>query len=174
VRIKVTFRQVLDDGTEAGLDSEPAAALEDSAEQFAGLAGWAGDEVPGPRRAREGAHGRGPRAAAPAAVGHVQARCRAGGAGGGCHERRRRPARHPRTRLPAGTGDRVRAGHGDADGLPEPAGAEPISRRRAAGPSLGPVLDGDAGMRGCGRWPPGTWPPAAASRPRTTSRPGPA
>jgi len=44
VRIKVTFRQVLDDGTEAGLDSELAAALEDSAEQFAGLAGWAGDE----------------------------------------------------------------------------------------------------------------------------------
>jgi hypothetical protein len=44
VRIKVTFRQVRDDGTEAGLDSELAAALEESAEQFAGLAGWAGDE----------------------------------------------------------------------------------------------------------------------------------
>jgi hypothetical protein len=44
VRIKVTFRQVLDDGTEAGLDSELAAALEESAERFAGLAGWAGDE----------------------------------------------------------------------------------------------------------------------------------
>jgi hypothetical protein len=44
VRIKVTFRQVRDDGTEAELDGELAAALEDSAEQFAGLAGWAGDE----------------------------------------------------------------------------------------------------------------------------------
>jgi hypothetical protein len=44
VRIKVMFRQVRDDGTEAELDSELAAALEDSAEQFAGLAGWAGDE----------------------------------------------------------------------------------------------------------------------------------
>jgi hypothetical protein len=44
VRIRVTFRQVLDDGTEAELDSELAAALEEPAEQFAGLAGWAGDE----------------------------------------------------------------------------------------------------------------------------------
>jgi hypothetical protein len=44
VRIKVTFRQVRDDGTEAELDSELAAALEEPAEQFAGLAGWAGDE----------------------------------------------------------------------------------------------------------------------------------
>jgi hypothetical protein len=38
------FRQVRDDGTEAELDSELAAALEEPAEQFAGLAGWAGDE----------------------------------------------------------------------------------------------------------------------------------
>lgn len=45
MRIRVTFRQVLDDGTEAELDSELAAALEESAEQFAGLAGWAGDEA---------------------------------------------------------------------------------------------------------------------------------
>lgn len=44
MRITVTIRQVRDDGTEAGLDGELAAALEESAEQFAGLAGRVGDE----------------------------------------------------------------------------------------------------------------------------------
>ena len=40
----MTIRQVRDDGTEAEVDEDLAAALEESAEQFAGLAGWAGDE----------------------------------------------------------------------------------------------------------------------------------
>jgi hypothetical protein len=44
VRITVTIRQVRDDGTEAEVDGDLAAALEESAEQFAGLAGWVGDE----------------------------------------------------------------------------------------------------------------------------------
>jgi len=41
----VTIRQVRDDGSEAGVDGELAAALADSAEQFAGLAGWVADEA---------------------------------------------------------------------------------------------------------------------------------
>ena len=44
MRITVTIRQVRDDGTEAEVDGDLAAALEESAEQFAGLAGWVGDE----------------------------------------------------------------------------------------------------------------------------------
>lgn len=44
MRITVTVRQVRDDGTEAEADGDLAAALEESAEQFAGLAGRVGDE----------------------------------------------------------------------------------------------------------------------------------
>ena len=40
----MTIRQVRDDGSEAEVDGELAAALADSAEQFAGLAGWVADE----------------------------------------------------------------------------------------------------------------------------------
>jgi hypothetical protein len=51
VRITVTIRQVRDDGTGAEVDGDLAAALEEPAEQFAGLAGWGRGraEVPGPR-----------------------------------------------------------------------------------------------------------------------------
>ncbi len=45
VRFSVTVRQVRDDGSEAPLDGELAAALAGPAEQFAGLAAWAADEA---------------------------------------------------------------------------------------------------------------------------------
>jgi hypothetical protein len=45
VRFSVTVRQVLEDGSEAPLDGELAAALADPAEQFAGLAAWAAGEA---------------------------------------------------------------------------------------------------------------------------------
>jgi len=43
-RLTVTVRQVLEDGSEAAADGELAAALADSAEQFAGLVTWAAEE----------------------------------------------------------------------------------------------------------------------------------
>ena len=43
-RLTVTVRQVLEDGSETALDGELAAALEESAEQFAGLVTWAAEE----------------------------------------------------------------------------------------------------------------------------------
>lgn len=45
VRFSVTIRQVRDDGGEAPLEQELAAALAAPAEQFAGLAAWAADEA---------------------------------------------------------------------------------------------------------------------------------
>ena len=45
VRFSVTVRQVREDGSEAPLDGELAAALAGPAEQFAGLAAWAADEA---------------------------------------------------------------------------------------------------------------------------------
>src|ERR1035437_7530874 len=44
VTLSVTVRQVRDDGTEAPVDGELAAALSGPAEQFAGLLTWAADE----------------------------------------------------------------------------------------------------------------------------------
>ena len=41
----MTVRQVLEDGSEAPLEGELAAALAGPAEQFAGLAPWAADEA---------------------------------------------------------------------------------------------------------------------------------
>jgi len=43
-RLMVTVRQVLEDGSEAAVDGELAAALADSAEQFSGLLTWAAEE----------------------------------------------------------------------------------------------------------------------------------
>jgi hypothetical protein len=45
VRFSVTVRQVRDDGSEAPVEGELAAALAGAAEQFAGLAAWAADEA---------------------------------------------------------------------------------------------------------------------------------
>ena len=45
VRFSVTVREVRDDGSEAPLEGELAAALAGPAEQFAGLAAWAADEA---------------------------------------------------------------------------------------------------------------------------------
>lgn len=45
VRFSVTVRQVREDGSEAPLEGELAAALAGPAEQFAGLAAWAADEA---------------------------------------------------------------------------------------------------------------------------------
>ena len=45
VRFSVTVRQVREDGSEASLDAELAAALAAPAEQFAGLAAWAAGEA---------------------------------------------------------------------------------------------------------------------------------
>ena len=64
------------------------------------------------------------------------------------HQRRRDPARHRREGPRPGPGQRVRAGPGHPDGLPEPARAEPVPRRRPAGPARRPVLPGDAGPGG--------------------------
>ena len=44
-KFTVTVRQVLDDGSEAPLEGELAAALAAPAEQFAGLAAWAAGEA---------------------------------------------------------------------------------------------------------------------------------
>jgi hypothetical protein len=43
-RLTVTVRQVMEDGSEAAVDGELAAALEESAEQFSGLLTWAAEE----------------------------------------------------------------------------------------------------------------------------------
>jgi len=43
-RLTVTVRRVLEDGSGAAVDGELAAALADSAEQFAGLLTWAAEE----------------------------------------------------------------------------------------------------------------------------------
>jgi hypothetical protein len=43
-RLKVLVRQVLEDGSEAAVDGELAAALEEPAEQFSGLLTWASEE----------------------------------------------------------------------------------------------------------------------------------
>jgi hypothetical protein len=45
VRFSVTVRQVLEDGSEAPAEEELAAALAGTAEQFAGLLSWAGEEA---------------------------------------------------------------------------------------------------------------------------------
>ena len=45
VKLSVTIMQVREDGSEAPLDGELAAALAGPAEQFAGLAAWAADEA---------------------------------------------------------------------------------------------------------------------------------
>jgi hypothetical protein len=45
VKFTVTIRQVLEDGSEAALEGELAAALGGPAEQFAGLAAWTADEA---------------------------------------------------------------------------------------------------------------------------------
>ena len=45
VRFTVTVRQVREDGTEAPVEGELAAALAGAAEQFARLAAWAADEA---------------------------------------------------------------------------------------------------------------------------------
>ena len=45
VRFSVTIRQVREDGSEAPLDGELAAALAGPAEQFAGLAAWTAEEA---------------------------------------------------------------------------------------------------------------------------------
>ena len=45
VRFSVTVRRVREDGSEAPLDGELAAALAAPAEQFAGLAAWAAEEA---------------------------------------------------------------------------------------------------------------------------------
>ena len=83
VRFSVTVRQVREDGSEAPVDGELAAALAGPAEQFAGLAAWAADEAGyldhGERE--EGDRPGGARAAAAAAAGHVRRRQRPRGGG---------------------------------------------------------------------------------------------
>lgn len=44
-RFSVTIRQVREDGSEAPVDGEPAAALAGPAEQFAGLLAWTAQEA---------------------------------------------------------------------------------------------------------------------------------
>ena len=60
-KFTVTVRRVLEDGTEVPLDGELAAALDASAEQFAGPGGLGGGgvPVPRPRGPREGDRGEG-------------------------------------------------------------------------------------------------------------------
>ena len=138
VRFSVTVRQVREDGSEAPLDGELAAALAAPAEQFAGLVGLGGASEAGyldhGEREKVIAE-RGPGAAAAAAAGHVRHRLRPRGAGRAGHQRRRDPARQRGRRPRPGRGQRVRAGPGHPDGLPQPPRAEPVPRRRPAGPA---------------------------------------
>ena len=100
VRFSVTVREVRDDGSEAPLEGELAAALAAPAEQFAGLAvGGGRGPVPRPRGTGEGDREVGPGAAAAAAAGHVRPGCRPRGAGRGGHQRGGHPARHRREGL---------------------------------------------------------------------------
>src|SRR6266567_2235443 len=108
-----------------------------------GLGGGRG-RVPRPRGAGEGDRGRGTGTAAAAAAGHVRHRQRPRAAGRRSHERRRDPARHRGRGSRPGPGQRVRAGPGHPEGLPQPPRAEPVPRRCPAGPARGPVLPGDA------------------------------
>ena len=87
-RFSVTVRQVREDGSEAPLEGELAAALAAPAEQFAGLAAWAAEEAGYLDHGEQGEGDRpgGPGAAAAAAAGHVRRRCRPGGAGRGGHQ----------------------------------------------------------------------------------------
>ena len=181
VRFSVTVRQVREDGSEARLDGELAAALAGPAEQFAGD-GW-----PGRRgEARRLDHGErekaiaesGPGAAAAAAGGHVRHRLPRGRSGS--------------RQVTSAAGIRhgsVEKGHDrgvvsifgpvrvDAAGLPQPARGEPVPGRRAVGAARGPVLAGDARP---GR--PITWPRAGygqaqeviEARTGVTDRPRPA
>ena len=137
VRFSVTVRQVREDGSEAPLDGELAAALAGPAEQFAGLAAWAADEAGyldhGEREKVIGQEGRElQRRLLQATFDIDSAREERAGAG---HQRRRDPARHRGRRPRPGRDQRVRAGPGHPEGLPQPPRAEPLSRRRPLDPA---------------------------------------
>ena len=131
VRFSVTVRQVREDGTEVPVDGELAAALAGPAEQFAGLVSWAAEEARfldlGEREEVLGQEGRelqrrlleatfavdAAREERPGAPVVSAAGIRHGTVEAG-HERGHR--------------ERVRAGPGFPDGLPQPPRAEPLSR----------------------------------------------
>ena len=104
VRFSVTIRQVREDGSEAPLDGELAAALAAPAEQFAGLAAWAAGEAAyldhGEREKAIGDEGRELQRRLLQATFDIDA-AREERADGG-HQRRRDPARHRGSRATAG------------------------------------------------------------------------
>ena len=146
VRFSVTVRQVREDGSEVPADGEVAAALAGPAEQFAGLAAWAADEARfldhGEREEVIGAEGRELQRRLLQAT--FDDRRRPRGARRAGHQRRGDPARQRGGRARPGRDQRVRAGPGHPDGLPQPPRAEPVPRRRPVGPARGPVLPGHA------------------------------
>ena len=134
VRFSVTVRQVREDD-EAPLDGELAAALAAPAEQFAGLAAWAAEESRyldhGEREKAIGQEGRELQRRLLQATFDLDSAREERARG---HERRgsvTAPSR-PGT---AGADQRVRAGPRRPAGLPQPPRAEPVPRRRPAGPA---------------------------------------
>ena len=128
VRFSVTVRQVLEDGSEAPLEGELAAALAAPAEQFAGLAAWAAEEAGyldhGEREKVIGDEGRELQRRLLQATFDIDAAReeRAAGVTSAAGIRHGSVEEGPRP----GRGQRVRAGPGHPDGLPEPARAEPV------------------------------------------------
>ena len=143
-KFTVTVRQVLDDGSEAPLEGELAAALAaPRAVRRAGRLGGGRGPVLRSRGAGEviGEEGRELQrwCCRPRSTSMPPARsARPSRSSGG-----RDPARHRRGRARAGRDQRVRAGQGHPDGLPTGA-SRPVPRRRPAGPVRRPVLPGDA------------------------------
>jgi hypothetical protein len=137
VTLSVTVRQVRDDGTEAPVDGELAAALSGPAEQFAGLLTWAADESGfldhGEREDVIGQEGR-----------ELQRRLLQATFALDSGREERIPhvtsaagdtPRQRRGRAEPGPGERLRPRAGHPHGVPQPARAEPVSRRCPAGPA---------------------------------------
>ena len=126
-RFSVTVRQVREDGSEAPLEGEVAAALAAPAEQFAGLAAWAAEEAGyldhGEREKVIGEAGRELQRLLLQATFDVDAAREERAAGVTSAAGIGHGAGRPGT---AGAWRASRAGPGRPDGLPEPAGAEPV------------------------------------------------
>ena len=155
VRFSVTVRQVREDGSEAPLDGELAAALAAPAEQFAGLAAWAADEA-GFLRSR--------------GAGEGDRRRRAASCSGGCCRPRSTstpPARSGPRGSPAPPGSGTAAwkkatagawpacsGRSGSPGWPTATAAS----RTCTPPTPGRSCPATRTPWGCGPWRPSTWP----------------
>ena len=170
VRFSVTVRQVREDGSDAPLDGELAAALAAPAEQFAGLAAWAADEARfcdhGEREKVIGQEGR-----------ELQRRLLQASFDVDAAREERASGVTSAAGIPHGS---VEEGHGR--GLASVFGPVRVTRlayRNRREPNLYPadarqVLPGDPYSLGMRSWRPSTWRPAGSGRPRRSSRPAPA